>query len=220
MHREVRVSPTLVLPLTRLWFLLDVLLVAVAGLQLYLLSTRTADFFAWTIRAPLTAAFMGAGYWASLPYLFLALRMREWQRVRLLVVLTFVVAVFMLFITLRDLGSFHLNTGAASARGAAWAWLAIYIVTPWVVLAVFLLQERAGGAREYAVLQPLLLWVRILFLLQAAVFTVLGLGLMLTPARFDDVWPWPVPRLPAGAVGAWLLAIAAGAWWVLREGDW
>ncbi len=29
-----------------------------------------------------------------------------------------------------------------------------------------------------------------------------------------------LPALPAGAVGAWLLAFASAALWVLREGDW
>lgn len=43
---------------------------------------------------------------------------------------------------------------------------------------------------------------------------------MIVPNRFNDVWPWPLPPLPAGAVAVWLLTVAAGSWWALREGDW
>jgi hypothetical protein len=41
-----------ILPITRLSFLLGMLLATVAGIQLYVLSTRTAEFFAWTTRSP------------------------------------------------------------------------------------------------------------------------------------------------------------------------
>ena len=36
--------------------------VLIAGFQLFVLTDRTEDFFAWTIDPPLTAAFLGAGY--------------------------------------------------------------------------------------------------------------------------------------------------------------
>jgi hypothetical protein len=53
----------------RVWFLIDTLLVLVTGVQLYLLTGQTERFFAWTIASPLTAAFLGAAYWASVPCL-------------------------------------------------------------------------------------------------------------------------------------------------------
>ena len=40
-------------------------LVLVIGIPLSLLPARTGTFFAWTIHPPLTAAALGAGYWAS-----------------------------------------------------------------------------------------------------------------------------------------------------------
>src|SRR5579872_4129536 len=41
------------------------LLVFLVGIQLFVRSDYTASEFAWTIKPPLTAAFMGAGYWAA-----------------------------------------------------------------------------------------------------------------------------------------------------------
>jgi hypothetical protein len=63
-------------------------------------------------------------------------------------------------------------------------------------------------------------WVKGIMLLLTVGYTALGLGLIVAPATFDDIWPWPIPRLPAGAIGSWLLTAAAAAGWVLREGDW
>jgi len=195
-------------------------LVAIAGVQLYILTTRTADFFAWTIGIPLTAAFLGAGYWANLPGLLLAQRLRLWQQVRVYPIATLVFTLFILLTTLRHLDAFHFESGPFSARAAAWAWLLVYLLLPVPLLAIIVGQERAGGRHEYAVSQPLAAWFRALLLLQAVGFTLLGLGLSFAPEAVTGIWPWKLTALPAGAVGAWLLGIAAGSWGSFRERDW
>jgi hypothetical protein len=208
------------LPITRLSFILGILLATVAGIQLYVLSTRTADFFAWTIGVPLTAAFLGAFFWANTPSFGIALRVGEWPKVRILIVATLALTVFMAIATLRHLDIFHLDEGGFLARLAAWSWLVVYVGLPWLLLASFVRQERLGGSRAYSVEDPLLGWVRVFFFVQALGTTVLGIGLSFAPGTFAELWPWTLPALPAGAVGAWLLAFAAASWWVLREGDW
>jgi uncharacterized integral membrane protein len=54
-------------PFTR-WFirLVALPLLFIAGVQLFILSEQTEFYFAWTISLPLTAAFLGAGYWAAM----------------------------------------------------------------------------------------------------------------------------------------------------------
>jgi hypothetical protein len=220
MQRRGQGSSLSLLPITRLAFWLGIVLATVAGIQLFVLSTRTADFFAWTIGVPLTAAYLGAFFWANTPSFILAIRTDDWPRVRILVVGYVVLNVFMLITTLRHLQIFHLAEGDVLARLAAWAWLLVYVALPWVVLASFMLQERAGGAQAYSVQEPLFGWVRVYFLLQGVAAAILGVGLSFAPGVFEDLWPWRLPALPAGAVGAWLLAFASAALWVLREGDW
>jgi hypothetical protein len=212
--------PLPILQVTRLSFQLGILLATVAGIQLYVLSTRTADFFAWTIGVPMTAAFLGAFFWANTPGFVLAIRIGDWPRVRILVVATLALTVFMAIATLRHFDIFHFDNGGAPARFAAWAWLVVYVGLPCLLMVSFVLQEHAGGGRAYSVQHPLRGWVRVYFLLQAVGATILGLGLSFAPATFDDMWPWSLPALSAGAVGAWLLAFGAASWWVLREGDW
>jgi hypothetical protein len=213
-------QPFPLLPITRLSFQLGILLATVAGIQLYVLSTRTADFFAWTIGVPLSAAFLGAFFWANTPGFGIALRVGEWPKVRILIVATLALTVLMAITTLRHLDIFHLDEGGFLARLAAWSWLVVYVGLPWLLLASFVRQEQVSGAGAYSVEDPLLGWVRVFFFVQALGTTVLGVGLSFAPGIFAEVWPWSLPALPAGAVGAWILAFAAASWWVLREGDW
>src|SRR5215212_1854938 len=57
-------------------------LLFIAGVQLFLLSEQTETYFAWTFAAPISAAFMGAGYWAALFHAYSAARARDWAYVR------------------------------------------------------------------------------------------------------------------------------------------
>lgn len=204
----------------RIVLVIDLALVTVAGIQLYVLSERTAAYFAWTIKAPITAAFLGAGYWSTIPSLVLSLRSREWGRVRIMLVMGVVLTGFTALATVWHVKEFHLGEGSWTARAAAWSWLVVYLTVPLLLLAAIVREERAGGSREYDVEAPLRPALRVLFLVEAVGLTVLGLGLAVWPDVFDVLWPWPLSALPAGAVGAWLLTVAAGCWWCLRDGDW
>src|SRR5438034_11792636 len=57
-------------------------LVVIAAIQLFVLSSRTDRFFAWTIGVPLTAAVDGAFYLAAFLLLFPAARAGTWIEVR------------------------------------------------------------------------------------------------------------------------------------------
>src|SRR5438552_14020908 len=57
-------------------------LVFLAGLQLTVFTEQTATYFAWTIHPPLTAAFLGAAYWAAVPVEVIAARQTIWAKAR------------------------------------------------------------------------------------------------------------------------------------------
>jgi hypothetical protein len=209
-----------VLPLTRLALVLGLLLAVVAGVQLFLLSHRTAEFFAWTVGAPVTAAFLGAGYWSTLPSLALALRMKQWLEVRVLLVAVLVFCLFVAFATLAHLNLFHLSSAGLVARGAAWAWLIVYFGLPWLIVVALVLQERMGGAPDSDPAQPMPGWVRAWLVVIGLILTLLGLTMTLAPSSVAAFWPWPLTPLTGRAIGAWWLILATCAWWGVRVGDW
>jgi hypothetical protein len=50
--------------------ILAAILALLAGIQLYILTDYTDQYFAWTIAQPLSATFLGTGYWAGATLLF------------------------------------------------------------------------------------------------------------------------------------------------------
>jgi hypothetical protein len=192
--------------------------VLVAGIQLFLFTTRTDDLFAWTIDSRITASFLGAFYGSAAVLALLSAREPVWSRARLGVpgVLAFVWLT--LAATLLHLEPFHLDEGDAFARIAAWVWLVIYVVEPPLLTLAFVLQLRAAGENPPRS-DPVPRSLTILLLAQAALLLVLGAALFAAPLDVAEVWPWPLTELTARAIAAWLVALggllAAIAW----EGD-
>jgi hypothetical protein len=206
-------------PEMRSWFLIDSFLVFVTGIQCFLLSEFTARFFAWTINPPLTAAFLGASYWAALPLVFLAAQETVWARARIAVYGVLVFTSLTTIATLLHLDRFHLNSPELLARLAAYAWLVVYIVVPPTLLAL-LWRQRAVPGGDPPRVAPLPSWVRGVFGLWALLMIPFGTLLSIAPATFAPIWPWMLTPLTARAVGAWLVGIgiicAQAAW----ENDW
>src|ERR671923_107929 len=105
-------------------------LVFLTGIQLYMLTPYTDRFFAWTIQSPLTAAFLGGGYWASFAMEFFASRKRTWAYARIAVPAVLIFTTLTLIVTLLHLDKFHFNDPRLITRGAAWAWSIVYAVVP------------------------------------------------------------------------------------------
>src|SRR6058998_2663469 len=115
-------------------------LVFLAGLQLSFLSEQTDTYFAWTIAPPLTAAFLGAAYWAAFQVEVLATRQSSWAQARVAVPAIWLFTTLTLVVTLVHFDRFHFSSSIASAQGAAWFWLAIYASVPVAMLLIGWLQ--------------------------------------------------------------------------------
>lgn len=214
-------SPPVFQPLSaglRLMLVFTSVLVAIAGVQLYVLTEQTARYFAWTVGPPLTAAFLGAAYWASGLLELLAARERLWARARVAVpaVLTFTVLTLLATLLHRD--RFHFAAPAALTRAAAWAWLAIYVAVPLLLGALLLRQFRAPGEtprRE----RPLPTGILVALAVQAGTLLGFGLTLFVAPEATATLWPWALTPLTGRAVGAWLLGLGVAAAQACAEDD-
>src|SRR5215218_8883927 len=124
-------------------------LTALATVALFVLADNTANTFAWTIDPPLTAALIGAGYAAGFVLVVLCLRDPVWAHSRVPVLTIFVFVVLTLVATLLHINRMHFDDDFAGlgllAKGAAWFWLAVYLVVPVAMLVLLIRQERAPG---------------------------------------------------------------------------
>ena len=188
-------------------------LVLIVGMQLFVLPEQTNRYFAWTINPPLTAAFLGAAYWASLVLELLAARQRIWAYARVAVPAVMLFTTLMLVATLLHLDRFHLDSPFG------WAWVAVYLVVPPIMLAVFVHQLRVPGS-DPPRQAPLSSLLRLVLGLHAAILLVFGGGLFLMPQVTASLWPWMLTPLTGRAVGAWLLALGFAAAHLNWENDW
>lgn len=193
--------------------------VLIAGIQLYVFSERTDDVFAWTIKPPLTAAFLGAFYLAACMIAVASCRERLWENARVAVpgVLFFIWLI--LLATLLHLGKFHLDDSRFVPALAAWVWVAIYVLEPPILSVVYVLQLRApGGDSPSAPEIPR--WFRSTAAAFGALLVVLGAVLFVAPETAEDLWPWELTPLTARASAAWLVGEGLMGVMMAREERW
>src|SRR5438876_1989264 len=193
-------------------------LVFLAGFQLTVFTEQTATYFAWTVLPPITAAFLGAAYWAAVPVEVLAAREATWAKARIAVPAIWLFTTLTLVVTLVHFDSFHFSSPIPSAKAAAWFWLAIYAGVPVAMLVIGLLQLRAPGGDPPRG-PPAPMWMRIAVLAQGVGMLAVGVGLLLAPDVVKQVWPWLRTPLTARAIGAWLIGIGFAAFHASREND-
>src|SRR5438046_10074004 len=96
----------------------------VAGLLLFVLGEHTNRFFSWTIKPPLSAAFLGASYWAALVLIAWSARRGSWADARAAMSPVLSIATLLLVATLIHIDRFHLH----SLFG--WFWVIVYALVP------------------------------------------------------------------------------------------
>jgi len=192
-------------------------LLFIAGVQLYILSDHTDIYFAWTIALPLTAAFLGAGFWSAM----LAAYMSWWQSASVslrLTGLTSIAATGILGVaTFIHMDKFHLNSPALLTRFVTWVWIVVYVVTPFVFLWLWILHGR--NADDTMGTKPFPKWIRWGYLFQAVLMLLVGLLLFLVPATIIPFWAWKLTPLTARAISAWLTAYGVTCVAVNRENN-
>jgi hypothetical protein len=218
------VAPTSVrrpLPATRAVLAIFAVLSTLAVIALFVFSDRTDEWFAWTIKPPLTAAFFGACFGSTLVVEILSLRERAWAPVRPQALAIVVFATLTLVATLLSLEKFHLtadNAATVQAQGAAWFWLVVYVVVPVALAVLMVLQERGPGSDpqgRHPVPPPL----RAALAVESLVLLAVGVALFAMPSTATALWPWPLSPLTSQATGAWLIAFGLVAGIAALAGD-
>jgi hypothetical protein len=194
------------------------ILVFVIGIPLFLLSTQTESFFAWTINSSLTAAFLGASYWSSGVLEYLASRERTWANSRIAVPAVLLFTTLTLIVTVLHRDRFHFTSPGLHTRAGTWAWLLVYAVVP-VLMGLLLLRQRTVPGSDPPRRAPLPGWMRATLTLQAIVMIPLGLALLVAPLRAASLWPWELTPLTGRAIGAWLTSLGVAAAHTVWEND-
>jgi hypothetical protein len=212
---------------TRRLLITFAVLTALAVNQLLLFADVADRYWAWTIHTEQSAAFVGAAYGAGLVLSLLSLRMTRWSQIRIPIVTVTVFTVLTTVSTFVHMHRLHLESGGPVAQGAAWLWLAVYLLVPLVCVVVVARQESDRGPAE-AVTRPMSGWLTRLLLAQGLVLFVAGVLLFISgisvhhhqaTTGLTSFWPWSLTPMSAMVIGAWLIAFGIAAGMAVGTGD-
>lgn len=201
-------------PFTRIVAAVVVPFLVLAFLILYFFPHLSGERFAWEIQPPMTAMFMGAGYLGG-SWLFInAIFGRRWHRIApgFLPVTTFTVAMLLATILHWDVfqpGHFPFIL-----------WLGLYIVTPFLVPLVWLLNRSAdtGTPEDDDLVVPTIArWS-----LGALGVVLLGFALVgyIRPTWLIDLWQWLLSPLTARIMSGWLALMGVGGVVISSDARW
>jgi hypothetical protein len=207
----------MILPGTRLLLVIFGGLTLLAFVALFVLAEQTERSFAWTIKPPATAAFLGAAYAAGCVLVVLALRKGTWAALHIpfLTILVFTIAT--LGASLLHLDRLHFSSPVTIARYAAYFWMGVYVLIPLAMVAVLIVQERRPIPAPPRVAMPAALAATVL--VQGILLLAVGSALFGVPALATSLWPWPLTPLTARVIAAWLLAFGLCAILAWRSRD-
>lgn len=214
---ETAVRDDAVTPAMRVTAIVVIAVLVPALIILWGLPTKTDELWAWTIKAPLTPIFMGAGYGAG-AYFFLRVYMtRRWHEVYVGVISAAVFALLMLITTILHYDKF--NQGKAHdglpdpptlATLAFYGWTGVYILSPFIVAYLWWRnQQRDPRTPEPgATLVPQN--VRLVTRVIAIAALLAGLLVLIDPTIAVDNWGWTLTPLTARVLGCFTCQVGTG----------
>lgn len=203
-----------ILWVTRLVLAAVILVLLLAFDALYLNPQFTKQNFAWEIKPPLTAVFMGAGY-ISGGYMFLfAVFGKKWHRVTHIFLPVTVFTVAMLLATLLHYDRFlHHNLSFIF-------WLPIYIITPFLVpwLWIHNRPRDPGGLEVGDKIVPLFIrWTTGLVGVSTLIFWIV---VFIHPSYLISIWAWKLTPLTARVISGWGMLISVGGIMLFTDQRW
>lgn len=184
-----------ILPVTRWVAVLIVPFLLVAAVVLFAFPHRTGELFAWQITPPLSAALLASAYLGGIWFFLRTALARRWHHVAHGFPAVVVFAAALLVATLLHLDRFSRNLPFV-------VWIMLYATTPFLILALALVQarrfSRTPDDRDTAVpFAP-----RIALALIGAVALAFGVTVFVAPEWAASFWAWELTPLTAQVTGA------------------
>ena len=178
----------------------ELLVVALAGVGLFFLTTIARSFWPWHI-APFNALFLGAAYLSSTATIAVMLRGGRWIPARLGLWMLSAFTVPILILSLLYFTYFDFQ------RAATWVWFFLFVtIAPYSVYNIWLHRNLTPG--NSTTISGL--W-RSYLLAQGIILGVYAITLLMAPTFFTAFWPWKIDDFHGRVYSAIFLTGAAGS---------
>jgi hypothetical protein len=185
-----------VLGLTRAGIWVLAVLAAANGLWLYFLPGKAETDYAWSIKPPVNAAFIGAGFLAGTLATGLVLAFAtRWRTFVTLPIALWVLASSLLLATIIHNDRFKWD------YPPTWVWTFVYAGVPLAI--PFLVARQRAVADEQPERDPRLKPLRALSAIVGVIMLAGAIAVFVAPVDLGKHWPWPLTPLLARAVAAW-----------------
>jgi len=182
----------------RKWLWLPLVLAAGNGFFLYFLPWLAETLYAWSIKPPVNAAFMGAGYLTGVVACALAVfAAKYWRSVRPLVLPFGLLGIGLFGATILHADKFFWT------YPLTWIWTLIYFILPPGVAIVWIAHERVPT--QFPAADPRLSAVRWVCWPLGVVLVVGGVFVYFAPESIANNWPWQVTPLLLRCFASWYL---------------
>lgn len=203
-----------ILPVTRLVSAAVIPFLWLAFLILFFYPDQSGERFAWAIRPHTTAMYMAAGYLGGSWLFIQAVLGRRWHRIQggFLPITAF--TWFMLIATFLHWDRF------SHGRLGFTLWLILYIVTPFLVPALWLANRGTNSGEPEAgdiLISPAVLFILKLISAGSLIYAAAG---FLAPDIVITTWPWTLTPLTARVMCGWVALLGVGAFTLSRERRW
>jgi hypothetical protein len=184
----------------------------IAFVVLYVWPGDTGRLFAWPIRPTMSAMVLGAVYLGGAYFFVLAARASQWHTIKagFLPVCTF--ATLMGVATVLHWDRF------SHGHVAFWLWAGLYFTAPFLVLAVWVVNQRVAAPPRPDELRIGRV-ARVVVAAGSGLALVQGLVMFAVPSVVVPVWPWQLTPLTARVVGA-VFCLGSAGLVVLRDTRW
>jgi len=209
-----------VLPATK-WVALVVVLVLLPALViLWGMPGETAGLWSWTIKPDLTPIFMGAGYGAGAYFFARVFLGRRWHTGAVGVLGAAVFATLMLITTLIHYDKFNHGDAPTLAAIAFYGWVGVYIASPFVVGALWWLNQRTdpGAPEPGDSIVPA--WIRLTARVAACGALAIAVVVLVEPSVAIDNWGWKLTPLTARVLACFTAQVGVGFMMLSRDERW
>jgi peptidoglycan/LPS O-acetylase OafA/YrhL len=206
-----------VLPAMRVAAVVVVAVLVPALVILWGLPKHTDDLWAWTIPAPLTPIFMGAGYGAGAYFFLRVYRTPRWHEVSVGVLSAAVFALLMLVTTIVHFDLF--NQGHAHGKVpdppllatiAFYGWTIVYVLSPWVVGWLWWRNQRLDPRLPQEGEQLVPPNIRLVARAVAIAALAAAIVILVSPQLAVKHWGWTLSDLTARVIACFTAQVGTG----------